>query len=116
MLGAMFFSPRKRRKPSGRVSHPSDPATSQFVEPEFVRWHTWRCAAQKTTRAWNEWLAAGGRELYHCYVCALAEEEQAAVEIERGVGLEANAQHALDRVSKSGPSASRTPPRSIGWR
>jgi hypothetical protein len=91
-----------------------------MAEPEFVPSHTWRRAAQKTTRAWNEWLAAGGRErpeLYHCYICALAEEEQAAVEIERGVGLEAKAQHALDRASKSGPSVSRTPPpRSIGWR
>jgi hypothetical protein len=56
-------------------------------EAEFVPWHIWRCAAQKTARAWNEWLAAGGSERperYHCYVCALAEEEQAAAELERG--------------------------------
>jgi hypothetical protein len=88
MRGAMSFGSRKRRKSAGGVSHPSDPAPSQTDEPEFVQWSAWRCAAQKTTRAWNEWLAAGRRErpdLYRCYVSALAEEEQAAVEVERAV-------------------------------
>jgi hypothetical protein len=115
----MFFGSRKRHQSAGGVPHPSDSAPSQMAELEFVPWHAWRCAAQKATRAWNEWLAADDRERrerYHCYICALAEEEQAAAELERGVGLEANAQHAPDRVSESGPSVSRTPPRSIGWR
>jgi len=75
-----------------------------MAEPESVQWRTWRCDAQKATRAWNEWLAADRRERparYLCYVSALAEEEQAAVEVARGVSLEANAQRALDRVSES---------------
>ena len=69
-----------------------------------MQWRAWRCAAQKATRAWNEWLAADGHErpeLYRCYVRALAEEEQAAVEIERRVSLEADPQRARDRVSES---------------
>jgi hypothetical protein len=95
MRGAMFFGSRKRRDSAGGVSHPSDPAPSQTAEPEFVRWRAWRSAAQKATRAWNEWLAADGRqrpELYRCYVCALAEEELAAAELERTFNLEGNAQ------------------------
>jgi hypothetical protein len=72
---------------------PRDPAPSQTAELELVPCRAWRFAAQKTTRAWNEWLAADSRErpeLYHCYVCALAQEEQAAVAIERAVNLEGN--------------------------
>jgi hypothetical protein len=90
----MCFGSRRRRRSAGGVSHPSGPA-SQTAEPEFVQRRTWRCAAQKATRAWNEWLAADGHErpeLYRCYVCALAEEEQAAVELERAVNLGGNAQ------------------------
>jgi hypothetical protein len=100
----MFFGSRKRRKSAGGVSHPSDPAPSQTAEPEFVPWRAWRSAAQKATRAWNEWLAADGRErpeLYRCYVCALAEEEQAAVAIERAVSREATARDVRDRASES---------------
>jgi hypothetical protein len=66
-----------------------------MAEPEFVPWRAWRCAAQKATRAWNEWLAADGcarPERYRCYVCALAEEEQAAAELERTINLEEEAQ------------------------
>jgi hypothetical protein len=82
----MFFGSRKQRKSAAGVSHPSAPIPSQAAEPELVPWSAWRSAAQKATRAWNEWLAADGQErseLYHCYVCALAEEEQAAAELER---------------------------------
>jgi hypothetical protein len=95
MRGAMLFGSRKRRKSDGGVSHPSDPARSQLAEPEFVQWRAWRCAAQKATRAWNQWLAADGRERperYRAYVSALDEEEQAAGELERAVNLEDNAQ------------------------
>ena len=91
----MFFGSRKRRKSAGGVSHPSDPTPSQTTEPESVQWRAWRRATQKATRTWNEWLAADGRdrpELYRCYVSALAEEEQAAVAIERAVNLEGNAE------------------------
>jgi hypothetical protein len=75
-----------------------------MAEPESVQWRAWRRAAQKATRAWNEWLAADGHERperYLCYVSALADEEQAAVEIERSISLEANAQHAPDRMRES---------------
>jgi hypothetical protein len=94
MRGAMFFGSRKRHTPAGGVPHPSDPAPSQTPESQFVPWRIWRRAAQKTTRAWNEWLAADGRdrpERYHRYICALTEEEQAAAELERAVNLEGNA-------------------------
>jgi hypothetical protein len=91
----MFFGSRKRRRSAGGVPHPSDPASRRSAEPELVPWRAWRSAAQKATRAWNEWLAADGSErpaLYRCYVYALAEEEQAAAELERTVNLEDNAQ------------------------
>jgi hypothetical protein len=100
----MFFGSRKRRKSAGGVSHPSDPAPSQTAEPELVPWRAWRSAAQKATRAWNEWLAADGRErpaLCRCYICALAEEEQAAVEVERAVSREATARDVRDGASES---------------
>jgi hypothetical protein len=95
MRGAMFFGSRKRRSSPDGVSHPSDPAPVQTAEPEFMQWRAWRSAAQKATRAWNEWLAAGCGErpaLYRSYLYALAEEEQAAAELERTVNLEGNAQ------------------------
>ena len=100
----MFFGSRKQHTSAGGASHPSSPAHSRTAEPESVQWRAWRCAAQKATRAWNEWLAADGHErpeLYRFYVSALAEEEQAAVEIERGVRLAANVQHARDRACES---------------
>jgi hypothetical protein len=100
----MFFGSRKRRKSAGSVSHPGGPRPDDMAEPESVPWRAWRCAAQKATRAWNEWLAADRHERperYHRYVTALAEEEQAAVEVARGVSLDANARRARDRVSES---------------
>jgi hypothetical protein len=101
----MFFGSRKRRRSAGGVSHPSDPGPSRSVEPAVVPWRAWRSAAQKATRAWNEWLAADGRErpaLYRCYVYALAEEEQAAFAIERAVSSrEATARDIRDRASES---------------
>jgi hypothetical protein len=78
--------------------------SNQIAERHSEQWDAWRFAAQRAARAWNEWLAAGGRErpeLYRCYVCALAEEEQAAVAIERTVSREATAQHARDTASES---------------
>jgi LPS sulfotransferase NodH len=95
----MFFGPRKRRTSAGGVSHPSGTAPNQLAELESVQWRAWRCAAQKATRAWNEWLASDGHERYLCYVSALAEEEQAAVAIERTVRREATARDVLERAS-----------------
>jgi hypothetical protein len=101
----MFFGSRKRHKSAGGVSHPSAPAPSSTAEPEeLVPWRAWRSAAQKATRVWNEWLAADRHErpaLYRHYVLALAEEEQAAVEVARGVRFDANAQNGRGRVSES---------------
>jgi hypothetical protein len=104
MWGAMFFGSRKWRKSAGGASHPGDPASHQMAEPHSEQWDAWRFAAQSTTRAWNEWLAADGRErpeLYRSYVCALAKEEQAAVAIARSVSYEATAQEARDTASES---------------
>jgi hypothetical protein len=105
----MFFSSRKRRRSAGGVSHPSAPAPSQTATTELVAWRAWRSAAQKATRAWNEWLAADGHERperYRSYVHALAEEEKAAFEVARGVSLHANAHHARNRVNacEQGPA------------
>ena len=46
----------------------------------------WRRSSQRVVRAWNAWLAADSRDREPCYgafVRALAEEEQAAAEVER---------------------------------
>jgi hypothetical protein len=54
------------------------------------------------TRTWYEWLAASSREraeLYRRYICALAEEERAATELELAINLAANGQHASDRTA-----------------
>jgi hypothetical protein len=100
----MFFRPRRRQKSVGGASRPGDPASNQMAERHSEQWDAWRFAAQKAARAWNEWLAADGHERperYRCYVCALAEEEQAAVAIERTVGRDATAQDACDTASES---------------
>jgi len=104
----MFFRSRKRRTSGGGVSPTSDPAGSEAGKRQSQQWDTWRCAAQKVTRAWNEWLAAGSRErpeLYRCYVCALVEEAQAAAELEHTVCT--NAQNAGDS-SRSAARAAGT--------
>jgi hypothetical protein len=90
----MFLRSRRRHKRHGGVSHPGNPIGSA-AERWPQQWHAWRCAAQNVTRAWNEWLAASCREraeLYHRYLCALIEEERAAVELQRAVSLDANPQ------------------------
>jgi hypothetical protein len=89
----MFFGSRNRRKSAGGVPHPRAPAPTHTAEPELLQWCAWRSAAQKATRAWNEWLAADSHdrpEHYRCYLSVLAEEEQAAVRLERAVNLESN--------------------------
>ena len=61
-------------------------------EPRSVQWRSWWCAARKARRAWSEWLAAEAphrAERYHRFVCALAEEERAAVELERALATKA---------------------------
>ena len=100
----MFFGFKKGRRSRGGASQPSDPVGNEAVGQQSREWNAWRRSAQQVTRTWNEWLAADGRERperYHRYVTALAEEEQAAVEVARGVSLDANARRARDRVSES---------------
>jgi len=77
----MFFRSRKRQTSGGGVSHASDPAGSEAGKRQPQQWDSWRRSTQRVTRAWNEWLAADGRqraERCRCYVSALAREERAA--------------------------------------
>lgn len=66
------------------VAHAPDDA--QQVEPQTDAVEEWRRCAQRVTRAWNAWLAADRDDRDSCYravVVALAEEERAALEMER---------------------------------
>jgi transketolase len=104
MRGAMFFGPRKQRHSADGVSHPSDPASHHITDQHSEQWHAWRSAAQRATRAWNEWLAADRRErpeLYRCYLLALNREEQAAVAIEQAVSRDTTTPDTRDTASKS---------------
>jgi hypothetical protein len=111
MRGAVFFGSRKRQKSAGGASPPGDPGSrdpgecsQETAERHSDRWDAWRLASQRVSRAWNEWLAADSRErpgLYQGYVCALVEEERAAVAIERAVSREATARDAREIASES---------------
>lgn len=90
----MFFGQKKRYNSGGGASPLSDPAPTGLAEQGSRPWQAWRRSAQKVKRTWNEWLAAEGAErgrLYYCYVSALAEEEQAAAELEHNINLDARA-------------------------
>jgi hypothetical protein len=70
------------------ILHPDARLLGADGEPPSVHWRSWWCAARKVRRAWSEWLAAEAphrAERYHHFVCALAEEERAAVELERAL-------------------------------
>ena len=86
----MFFGSGKRHETASRASRPSDPGANAIEGRQSLQWHTWRRSAQTVTRTWHEWLAANSRErteLYRRYLCALAEEERAATELERALNL-----------------------------
>ena len=86
----MFFERTKRSRPAVHSPDVGDPDASQPGERESGQWLAWRRSAQQVTRAWNEWLAADGRQrpaIYRRYLTALAEEERAAAEIERVVAV-----------------------------
>jgi hypothetical protein len=54
---------------------------NEALETQPERLEEWRRSAQRVTRAWNSWLAAERRDeraLYHTFVLALADEEDAA--------------------------------------
>lgn len=89
----MFFGPRKRHRSQRGVSPPGDPASDGHEQLPLGQWQAWRLSAQNVTRSWNEWLAAGSRQrddLYDRYVCALAEEERAAIALEHTTKLKAD--------------------------
>jgi hypothetical protein len=82
----MFFGARKRTMPADDACTVGEPCASETGEGQARQWLAWRGCAQRVTRAWNEWLAADSRQRparYRCYLSALAEEEQAAAEVER---------------------------------
>jgi hypothetical protein len=52
------------------------------------QWRAWREAAQRVTRTWNEWSASDWRhrrKRYESYLSAVADEEQAALRLERAL-------------------------------
>ena len=88
----MFF--RSRRHEAGgdnpRVADNSDAGTDETTLRQTQQVMEWRRSAQRVTRAWNAWLAAEARDRsarYLAFVVALADEERAAMEIERMIGF-----------------------------
>jgi hypothetical protein len=84
----VLFGSKKGRRGAG-ASRSSDSSGSDVEKQQSRHWLAWRASAQKVTRAWNEWSAASGRDrarLYHRYITALAEEQQAAAELGRTRG------------------------------
>jgi hypothetical protein len=87
----VIFGPRKRhssrreasvRRPTGEASGEASQHEAQLL--------AWRSAAQRVSREWNAWLAAEGNERglrYGALVSALADEEKAAIEVERTITL-----------------------------
>lgn len=83
---------RKCGSTAKSMLHPEARLLSEDGDPRSVHWRSWWCAARKVRRAWSEWLAAEAphrAERYHRFVCALADEERAAVELERALGTKA---------------------------
>ncbi len=81
----MFLRRRKGRTAPTNVLA-DDPSAGQRAGPETHPIEEWRRSAQRVTRAWNAWLAADRDDRDSCYravVVALAEEERAALEMER---------------------------------
>ena len=101
-MAPMIFGFRKWRGPEGRASHPSAPLVTLVEIRRSVEWRSWRRAAQKVTRLWNEWLAADDpihEDRYRRYLSALAEEERAAASLEHRLKLQAAADGERDRIS-----------------
>jgi hypothetical protein len=77
---------RKLFPPS--ISGPSEPNGNRGQERPSHQLMAWRRSADGVVRAWNEWLAADGRDgsaHYRRYVSCLAEEARAAGEFERAL-------------------------------
>ena len=94
-LHGMFFGSKRRRltRSSGRGSGRGRAADGTgTVRGHAPQLRSWRESAQRVTRAWNAWLAADVPERgwrYRAYEEALAEEEQAAAQVERMLQLAA---------------------------
>jgi hypothetical protein len=85
----MFFRSQRSRTSVHGASRPSAPPARDALASR--QWQAWRSAAGKVTRVWNEWLAADSHErgrLYRCYLRALAEEEEAAADLECAINPE----------------------------
>ena len=103
----MFFrsSRRERARDNARVADIHDAGTDEPLG-QTQQLTEWRLSAQRVTRAWNAWLASEGRDRsvrYRAFVAALDDEERAAVEIERIIGL-ADAEPDVIDVRNSGLS------------
>ena len=88
----MFFRSRRRRssQDNPRAAEHSDGGIPETTLRQTRQMQEWRRSAQRVTRAWNAWLAAEGRDRgvrYHAFAAALADEERAAAEVERMIGL-----------------------------
>ena len=91
------------------VADNSDAGTDETTLRRNQQLLEWRRSAQRVTRAWNAWLAAESRDRgvrYGAFVAALADEERAAAEVERMIGL-AEAGHCVTTIDarKSGLGA-----------
>jgi hypothetical protein len=83
-----FRSRRARGKPC--VAGHGDARTPDPTLQQAQLLQDWRRSAQRVTRAWNAWLAAETRDRtvrYQAFVATLADEERAAVEVERMIEL-----------------------------
>ncbi len=88
----MFLRSRRHGPARGNpcLADHSDARTDETALGQTQRLIEWRRSAQRVTRAWNAWLAAEGRDRgvrYRAFAAALADEERAAAEIERGIEL-----------------------------
>lgn len=115
----MFFGSRKRHRPAGGASRPSDPFTNEDAKRLSCQLDTWRRAAQTVAHAWKEWSAADGRdraELYRRYTSALAEEERAADQLERTIDIAGQARDARSVCGRGNSRHWSAPPAGPEWR
>jgi hypothetical protein len=88
----VFFRPRRHRSPrdNPRAAEHSDAGSPAATLRQTQQLQHWRRSAQRVTRAWNAWLAADNRDRairYRALMAALADEENAAADVERMIDL-----------------------------
>ena len=88
----MFSRSRKDEPAKGnpRIADGNTEATEETAAQHAQRLGEWRRSAQRVIRAWNAWLAAERRDRavrYLAFIAALADEERAAMEIQRVIAL-----------------------------